>query len=101
MAKRVKSQASKSKSAFADLLKLHEGREEVKPEATAVPAEPAKAAVASELERKRGKSADPDYVKLTSYIRKDTHLQVKKKLLDEDKEISELVEELMVEWLKR
>ena len=49
--------------------------------------------------RKRGKSADPEYVKLTSYIRRQTHLQVKKKLLDRGMEISELVEELMDSWL--
>jgi hypothetical protein len=49
--------------------------------------------------RKRGKSADPEYVKLTSYIRRQTHLQVKRKLLDRGMEISELVEELMNSWL--
>jgi hypothetical protein len=47
----------------------------------------------------RGKSADPAFVKLTSYIRRDTHLAVKKRLLDEDREISELVQDLMVGWL--
>lgn len=49
--------------------------------------------------RKKGKSADPEYVKLTSYIRRQTHRDVKKKLLDQDREISELVEELMDKWL--
>lgn len=47
----------------------------------------------------KGKSADPAFVKLTSYIRRDTHLAVKKRLLDEGKEISELVQDLMVGWL--
>jgi hypothetical protein len=33
------------------------------------------------------------------YIRRQTHLQVKKRLLDRGMEISELVEELMDSWL--
>ena len=48
----------------------------------------------------RGKSTDPGYVKLTSYIRRETHLAVKKQLLDEEMESSELVQELLVTWLK-
>lgn len=58
-------------------------------------------------ERKRrgrpyGKRSDPDYVGFTTYIRKATHKQVKRALLegDEDRELSELVEDLLVAWLK-
>jgi hypothetical protein len=87
MAKRLNVQTAKSP--FADLMKLHEA-----PAASAATApEPIAAS------RKRGKSADPEFVKLTSYIRRQTHLQVKKKLLDHGMEISELVEELMDRWL--
>ena len=52
--------------------------------------------------RPYGKRSDPEYVGFTTYIRKSTHKQVKRALLDgdEDRELSELVEELLVEWLK-
>jgi hypothetical protein len=79
MAKRLNVQTAKSP--FADLMKLHEA-----PVASAATAPQPIAA-----SRKRGKSTDPEYVKLTSYIRRQTHLQVKKKLLDRGMEISELV----------
>lgn len=52
--------------------------------------------------RPAGKRSDPDYVGFTTYIRKATHKQVKRALLegDEDRELSELVEALLVGWLK-
>jgi len=85
MAKRLNTQTPKS--SFAELISLHQS-----------PAEGIGLPAATNV-RQRGKSADPDYIKLTTYIRRATHLAVKKKLLDEDKEISELVEELMTDWL--
>lgn len=91
MSKRPRVQPSKS--SFSDLLKLHEGREGEEGSAEVAPAPAAGAG------KRGGKSSDPDYVKLTSYIRRETHLKVKKRLLDEGKEISELVEELMGKWL--
>ena len=49
-----------------------------------------------------GKSADPDFVKLTCYIRKETHLNAKRKLLDHGGgQLSDLVEELITAWLKK
>ena len=51
-------------------------------------------------DRTRGKSANPEFIKLTSYIKRETHLAVKKRLLDDGREISELIEELLGEWLK-
>ncbi len=79
----------KSESPFAGLMKIHE-----QPAGVTSPPVPSVSA-----DRKRGKSADPDFIKLTSYIRKDTHLAVKKRLLEQGKEISELVEELLNKWL--
>lgn len=53
--------------------------------------------------RPRGKSADPEFTQITAYIRKDTHRNVKIELLKEgkDRELSELVEDLLSSWLKR
>ena len=52
--------------------------------------------------RPSGKRSDPDYVGFTTYIRRDTHHDVKLALLQEKqgRELSELVEELLTDWLK-
>lgn len=52
--------------------------------------------------RPSGKRSDPDFVGFTTYIRKQTHRSVKHVLLDEpeERELSELVEELLAAWLK-
>lgn len=47
-----------------------------------------------------GKRDDAEYTQAGAYIRKDVHKKVKAALILEDKEFSELVEELLVEWLK-
>lgn len=53
--------------------------------------------------RPKAKRSDPDYLGFTTYIRKDTHLQVKIALLQEGqgRELSELVQELLTEWLNK
>ena len=53
--------------------------------------------------RPAGKRTDPDYAQVTAYIRKDTHHAVKLRLMQEDqgREFSELVQELLAEWLQR
>jgi hypothetical protein len=52
--------------------------------------------------RPSGKRSDPDFEQVTAYIRRDTHKDVKIALLrdDQGREFSELVEELLVGWLK-
>ena len=50
---------------------------------------------------KLAKSVDPAYTKFTSYIRKQTHRAVKMRLVGESREMSDLVEELLSEWLIR
>jgi hypothetical protein len=46
-----------------------------------------------------GKRSDGDYRQVSAYIRKDTHQRVKIALLQEEREFSELVEELLNGWL--
>lgn len=46
------------------------------------------------------KSSDPAFTKFTTYIRKTTHLGVKTRLVSKEKELSDLVEELLSNWLK-
>ena len=52
--------------------------------------------------RPTGKRSDPDFEQTTAYIRKETHRKVKIALLQEGegREYSELVEDLLSEWLK-
>jgi hypothetical protein len=50
--------------------------------------------------RPLAKSTDPAYMKFTTYIRKSTHLGVKTRLVSKEKELSDLVEELLSNWLK-
>lgn len=52
--------------------------------------------------RPPGKRSDPDHVQITAYIRRSTHHAVKLRLLEQggDKDFSELVEDLLAEWLE-
>jgi hypothetical protein len=45
------------------------------------------------------KRDDPEYSQALAYIRKDTKRRVKAALAKEDREFSELVEELLTGWL--
>ncbi len=47
-----------------------------------------------------GKRSDTEYKQVSAYIRKDTHRMAKIALLEEDRQFSELVEELLNTWLK-
>ena len=55
----------------------------------------------AKLSRPLAKSADPAYIKFTTYIRKSTHLGVKTRLVSKEMEFSDLVEELLATWLKQ
>lgn len=55
--------------------------------------------------RPRGKKSDPEYDAAIAYIRKQTHIQVKRHLLDIEEqgqklEFSELVQELLDLWVR-
>jgi|HubBroStandDraft_1064217.scaffolds.fasta_scaffold996878_1 hypothetical protein len=50
--------------------------------------------------RRLAKRADPEFMKFTTYIRKTTHRGVKTRLVSKEKELSDLVEELLASWLK-
>lgn len=53
--------------------------------------------------RPRGKRSHPDFEQVSAYISKSTHLSVKIALLQEGRgrEFSELVEELLGQWLQK
>lgn len=50
--------------------------------------------------RPRAKRSDPEYTQVTAYIRRDTYLAVKRKLLDmDDAEFSDTLEVLLTRWV--
>ena len=62
---------------------------------------PAPAAAPRKVGRPPGKKSDPDYAQVTVYLRRANHLAAKKRLLDNGKEFSELVDELVTAWLQK
>ena len=48
---------------------------------------------------KRAKSTDPNYMKFTTYVRKSTHRAAKLRAVGEGRELSEVVEELISQWV--
>lgn len=49
--------------------------------------------------RPRAKRSDPDFQQVTAYIRKSTYASARKLLIDDGREFSELVEELVQGWV--
>ncbi len=51
--------------------------------------------------RPKAKRSDPNFTQISAYIRKDTHRQVKMKLLEleSEQDLSELIQELLQQWL--
>ena len=85
-------------SKFRGLIDAANSRESTAPESTpmAMPTKPRGRG------RPRGKRSDPDFDQVTAYIRKHTHQGIKIALLQEGRgrEFSELVEDLLAEWLQ-
>ncbi len=46
------------------------------------------------------KSTDPEFMKFTTYIKKSTHRAVKMRMVGAEREMSDLVENLLSDWLK-
>jgi hypothetical protein len=57
---------------------------------------------ATKMGRPKGKRSNPDYTQVTAYIRQDTYKDIRVLLLQkgDGQEFSELVEELLSEYLK-
>jgi len=66
-----------------------------------------KSSLKTDLPKRRGRPAtgkrnNPDYDQTTAYVRKDTYKSVRIALIEEgeERDYSELVEELLAKWLK-
>jgi hypothetical protein len=87
-------------SKFDKLLDTAKGRDKTSSKKSSASA--ATGSASKRRGRPTGKRSDPDFEQTTAYIRKDTHRNVKIALLEEgeEREYSELVEELLSKWLK-
>jgi hypothetical protein len=54
----------------------------------------------TETSPRKGKRNDPDYTQISAYVRKETHRAVMQEIVTK-RDLSDLIEELFTEWLKR
>lgn len=54
----------------------------------------------SDVQMSKAKSANPDYVRTTIYLPKKMHKKLKAVAVEEEREMSEIMEELLNNWLK-
>ncbi|AWT37837.1 hypothetical protein DM785_19170 (plasmid) [Deinococcus actinosclerus] len=92
-------------SKFSGVRAMRERRErdaEAEPRSKASPVEPPPAQEPRRrVGRPPGKRSNPEYQQVTVLLHGKTYVEVRKRLLDERKEVSTLLNELMEEWLKR
>lgn len=50
---------------------------------------------------KLGKRSDPAYRQISTYVRSDLYRSVKRELLMEERDFSDLMDEVLSEWLSR
>ncbi|BDC53157.1 hypothetical protein F183_A54720 (plasmid) [Bryobacterales bacterium F-183] len=93
-------QSNSGKPSPFDALRIARAAETVP--AAAVPAAVAPAVqTAKPPDSQLAKSVDPEYMKFTTYVRRSTHLAVKSRLVTQQRELSDLVEELLNSWLSK
>lgn len=51
--------------------------------------------------RQKGKRSDPNYVQVGAHIPKELHQQVKRRLFDTERDMGDLMTELLQEWIRR
>ena len=51
--------------------------------------------------RQKGKRSNPDYVQVGAHIPKELHKQVKRRLFDAERDMGDLLTELLQEWIRR
>jgi hypothetical protein len=103
-----KTKENKSKSRFSGVLNrvtpISDEVTEAEPVATAPSPNPvvtpAPTATTAKMGRPPGKKTNPEYTQVTVYLRKDVHRQAKKLLIDDGREFSELVDELVNTWVE-
>jgi hypothetical protein len=84
---------AKQKSKASDFGALIQAHRKSQPSGTQAPESLEKAKILA-------KSRNPGYVKLTAYVPRELHLNLKLALTKQGREISHLITELVSEWLK-
>lgn len=109
--KQTDKQPEKKKTRFSDITDKRgklpvESELAVEPEPESPPASsassPAAAAplpAAAPKIRQPGKKDNPDYVQVTVYLRKDIYKTARKLLIDDGRQVSELVGDLVSDWI--
>ena len=77
-------------------------REKKKPDDSLSPADKTQSKIKAE-KRGAGKSSNPDYTQVLTYVRRDTHNRVKAALIFDERrrDLSDLVEELLAGWVEK
>jgi hypothetical protein len=87
---------------FSSVVKRRQSVPDAEPEIAEAPvattAAPAAPASAPKI-RQPGKKDNPDYVQVTVYLRKDIYKTARKLLIDDGRQVSELVDDLVSRWI--
>ncbi len=57
--------------------------------------------ISASIREKRGKSSDPNYGQTTIYLRKDIAKMAQVKLIDEEFDFSDLINDLVQNWVNK
>ena len=69
---------------------------------TQPPAQPSRQSGDQSLSHKeRGKSSNPEYQRLTVYLRRDTILDLKRRIVGTSVELSEIVQDAVDRWIRQ
>ena len=78
----------------SDFKKIFQAREMTPPPTVAPETEKGK------TKKLQGKRSDPNFTQVSAYIPKDLHRRVKVELMEGDRQFSDLVTELLTQWLE-
>jgi hypothetical protein len=88
-----------AKNKFADL--LGEVGLVVEPPPPSTPPEPEPEPPAAVIPAKVGRRSDPAYRQISTYVRSDVYRAVKRELLMDERDFSDLMDELLSEWVSK
>lgn len=77
--------------------KLAQSRQKAKATPEPAPEDPPK----KRQRKATGKRSDPNYIQVGAYIPIELNKQVKRRLIDTDQDFSDLVAELLEQWVQR
>jgi len=91
-------QSVQSSSPFSKLLELRKAKESQTGEQPPVETAEIPGQLNIQTSPRLAKSVDPEYTKFTTYVRKTTHRAAKLRAVEEGRELSDVVQELIADW---